>query len=128
MRNVFILLVDRSMQSLEILLIRYTLVATDLGLTGVQYNAALAIFFISYILFGTSTILLVPSTFSSLAVTGSDAITSEIPSNIILKQISRPSWYLGGLTVAYGIIMLCHGFIHHFSALAGCRFLLGVFE
>lgn len=40
------------------LLIRYTSVADDLGLTGVQYNAALAIFFISYILFGMTTRLL----------------------------------------------------------------------
>ncbi|KAI3401935.1 hypothetical protein diail_6495 [Diaporthe ilicicola] len=77
--------------------------AKDLKLTGVEYNTALSVFFISYILFNT-------------------------PSNVILKQIKRPSWYLGACTIIFGIIMSMHGVVQSFSGLALCRFLLGVFE
>ncbi|KAJ0121103.1 inner membrane transport protein yfav [Diaporthe amygdali] len=77
--------------------------AKDLKLTGVQYNTALAVFFISYILF-------------------------NIPSNIILKQIKKPSWYLGASTITFGFIMTMHGVVQSFTGLALCRFLLGIFE
>ncbi|KAH8762445.1 major facilitator superfamily domain-containing protein [Diaporthe sp. PMI_573] len=77
--------------------------ATDLKLSGVEYNTALAVFFISYILFNT-------------------------PSNVILKQIKRPSWYLGASAIAFGFIMSMHGVVQSFTGLALCRFLLGLFE
>lgn len=54
--------------------------------------------------------------------------TTEIPSNIILKKISRPSWYLGALVMGFGLIVIFHGLVQNFSGLAGCRFMLGVFE
>ncbi|KAK2013272.1 hypothetical protein LZ32DRAFT_658074 [Colletotrichum eremochloae] len=47
----------------------------DLGMTGVQYNIVLSIFFIPHVLF-------------------------EVPGNILLKKLKRPSAYLGGLTIA----------------------------
>ncbi|KAJ0139454.1 putative transporter, partial [Colletotrichum tanaceti] len=56
----------------------------DLGMTGVQYNTVLSIFFVPYVLF-------------------------EVPSNIVLKRFKRPSHYLGGLTLAWGIVMTCTG-------------------
>ncbi|KAK7741275.1 hypothetical protein SLS63_000828 [Diaporthe eres] len=77
--------------------------ATDLNLSGVEYNTALSVFFISYILF-------------------------NIPSNVILKQIKRPSWFLGASAITFGFIMAMHGVVQGFTGLALCRFLLGVFE
>ncbi|KAL2287345.1 hypothetical protein FJTKL_05826 [Diaporthe vaccinii] len=76
---------------------------TDLNLSGVEYNTALSVFFISYILF-------------------------NIPSNVILKQIKRPSWFLGASAITFGFIMAMHGVVQGFTGLALCRFLLGVFE
>ncbi|KAG6361946.1 hypothetical protein INS49_010175 [Diaporthe citri] len=57
-----------------------------------------------------------------------DLNLSDIPSNIILKQIKRPSWFLGASAITFGFIMAMHGVVQSFTGLALCRFLLGVFE
>ncbi|WQF84035.1 Putative major facilitator superfamily, MFS transporter superfamily [Colletotrichum destructivum] len=75
----------------------------DLGMTGVQYNTVLSIFFVPYVLF-------------------------EVPSNIVLKKFKRPSHYLGGLTLAWGIVMTCTGLVRNFAGLMVTRVLLGTFE
>ena len=75
----------------------------DLGLTGTQYNVALAIFFPPYILF-------------------------MLPSNIILKRFRRPSLYIGALISIWGTVMTCTGLVRNFSELVAVRFLLGLFE
>ncbi|KAI9148893.1 transporter [Paramyrothecium foliicola] len=75
----------------------------DLNMTGVQYNTVLSIFFVPYVLF-------------------------EVPSNIILKKFKRPSWYLGILTVSWGIVMTCTGLVKNFGGLMTTRVLLGIFE
>lgn len=75
----------------------------DLGLTGVQYNIVLSIFFIPYILL-------------------------EVPSNVVLKKFKRPSTYLGILVVSWGAVMTGTGFVKNFSGLMVCRILLGVAE
>jgi MFS family permease len=75
----------------------------DLGMSAVQYNTVLSIFFIPYVLF-------------------------EVPSNILLKKFKRPSMYLGILTLSWGIIMTCTGLVHNFAGLMTVRVLLGVFE
>lgn len=75
----------------------------DLGMTGVQYNTILAIFFIPYVLF-------------------------EVPSNVLLKKFKRPSTYLGILVVAWGIIMTCTGLVNNYGSLMAVRVLLGIFE
>lgn len=49
----------------------------DLGMKGHDYNIALFIFFIPYILF-------------------------EVPSNLFLKKVS-PSWWLGGIMFCWGM-------------------------
>lgn len=49
----------------------------DLGMTGHQYNVALFVFFIPYILF-------------------------EVPSNMLLKRM-RPSWWLSGIIFGWGV-------------------------
>ncbi|KAK2604768.1 hypothetical protein N8I77_007668 [Diaporthe amygdali] len=75
----------------------------DLGLTGAQYNIALAIFFFPYILF-------------------------MLPSNILLKRFRRPSLYIGTLISVWGAVMTCTGLVNTFSQLVAVRSLLGLFE
>ncbi|KAF9880140.1 major facilitator superfamily transporter [Colletotrichum karsti] len=77
--------------------------AEDLGLDGVQWNIALSLFFIPYILL-------------------------EVPSNILLKKFKRPSVYLGSLVTIWGIIMTLHGVVKNFAGLLTVRIILGVFE
>ncbi|KAL4989605.1 major facilitator superfamily domain-containing protein [Aspergillus falconensis] len=75
----------------------------DLGLSGIQYNVALSLFFIPYVLL-------------------------EVPSNILLKRFTRPSVYLGTLIVTWGIIMTLTGVVRNFGGLVTMRILLGIFE
>ncbi|KAL4746823.1 hypothetical protein BDW72DRAFT_210153 [Aspergillus terricola var. indicus] len=75
----------------------------DLGLSGLQYNIALSLFFIPYVLL-------------------------EVPSNILLKRFTRPSMYLGTLIVSWGIIMTLTGVVQNFGGLVTMRILLGIFE
>lgn len=75
----------------------------DLGMSGTDYNIAVATFFVSYILF-------------------------EVPSNLLLGKFKRPSFYIGSLVLAWGLVMTCCGFVQNFSSLCGCRFLIGLFE
>ncbi|USW57961.1 Putative major facilitator superfamily, MFS transporter superfamily [Septoria linicola] len=75
----------------------------DLNLDGIQYNIALSIFFIPYILL-------------------------EVPSNVILKKFKRPSTYIGILVVSWGIVMTFTGLVKNFAGLMICRVLLGVAE
>jgi len=75
---------------------------SDLGMTGGQYSAALSIFFVSY--------------------AGFEPLT-----NILLKRL-RPSVFIPGIMVAWGLVMTFMGFAHNFSGLAAARFFLGVTE
>ena len=74
----------------------------DLHLKGNQANVALTVFFVPYVLF-------------------------EIPSNILLKKF-KPHVWLSGCVSAFGIVMLCQGFVHNYSGLLATRFFLGLAE
>ena len=76
--------------------------STDLNLYGMRYNAALTIFFVSYILF-------------------------EVPSNIMLK-LMRPSYWLTILLFSWGLVTTLMGIVHNYAGLLVCRFFLGVAE
>lgn len=75
---------------------------TDLNLTGVQYNTALTIFFIPYVIF-------------------------EIPSNILMKKLSPRIW-LSICCLGFGIVSICQGLVQNYAGLLATRFLLGLFE
>jgi MFS family permease len=75
----------------------------DLGITGVQWNIILSLFFVPYILL-------------------------EVPSNIFLKRFKHPSWYMGVLVLSWGVVMTLHGVTQNFGGLLAVRLLLGVFE
>lgn len=74
----------------------------DLHLKGNEPNVALTIFFVPYVLF-------------------------EIPSNILLKKF-KPHVWLSGCILAFGIVMLCQGFVQSYSGLLATRFFLGLAE
>lgn len=80
---------------------------TDLGMdltpgTGTQYNTALTIFFVPYIL-------------------------CEIPSNVLLKRFSPRVW-LSGCMFMFGLVSICQGLVSNYGGLLTTRFFLGVFE
>ncbi|RDW74831.1 hypothetical protein BP6252_05973 [Coleophoma cylindrospora] len=74
----------------------------DLKMTGSDYNVALMIFFVPYILF-------------------------EVPSNVIIKRVAPSSW-LCGIMFMWGIVTLAQGFVKSFGSFVGLRFLVGLFE
>lgn len=74
----------------------------DLNLAGNEYNTALTIFFVPYILF-------------------------EIPSNILLKRL-KPHVWLSGCMFMFGVVTVCQGLVQGYSGLLTTRFFLGFFE
>ncbi|KAJ7646874.1 MFS general substrate transporter [Roridomyces roridus] len=91
---------------------------TQLDLTGNKFNIALTMYFI---VFRPSS-----STSSSLTVDQPYCIF-ECPANLVLKKF-RPSRWLPGLTVVWGVIMLLMGFVKTYPQLVGVRICLGVAE
>lgn len=76
---------------------------TDLGLSSQQYQTAVSILFVTYIL-------------------------SELPSNLILKHYVRPSRWISFITTAWGIIATLTGVTQNYAGLIVCRLLLGLVE
>ncbi|KAF2088759.1 MFS general substrate transporter [Saccharata proteae CBS 121410] len=74
----------------------------DLGLAGYDFNWALTVFFVTYILI-------------------------EIPSNIMLKRVGPRAW-IPFLTAGFGFVSLCIAFTHNFADLCTARAFLGIFE
>ncbi|GJE96617.1 MFS general substrate transporter [Phanerochaete sordida] len=75
---------------------------TQLDLTGSRYNNALALYFLSYILL-------------------------ECPSSLVMKKF-RPSRWLPGITIAWGVIIALQGLVTNYSQLVGVRVALGAME
>ncbi|KAG0310547.1 hypothetical protein BGZ99_000307 [Dissophora globulifera] len=76
--------------------------ATNIGLGASEYNWALSIFFIGYILF-------------------------EIPSNVMLKMVGPRKW-IAIVMVAWGTIMMAMAGVTNAAGLLAARFFLGVTE
>jgi sugar phosphate permease len=74
----------------------------DLKISNSQYNQGLAVFYATY-------------------------IASEVPSNLVLKKTSPKIW-LPLLTVVWGIITMCIGFVRSFAGFVAVRALLGLAE
>ena len=90
----------------------------DLGMSGNDYNIALFVFFVPYILF-------------------------EVPSNMILKRLAPSTWLslimflwgmcpvlrsVGSTDALLGLTTLAMGFVTNLAGLVACRFFLGAFE
>ncbi|KAH8694271.1 putative MFS transporter [Talaromyces proteolyticus] len=74
----------------------------DTGMNDQQYDVGLAVFYLFY-------------------------VCSEVPSNLMLKKASPRIW-LPLLTVTWGIITMCLGFVRGFGSFVAVRALLGVAE
>jgi len=74
----------------------------SLGLTGSQFNTAIAVFFIGY-------------------------IGLQVPSNLLLTRV-RPSLYLPGCMLAWGLLSGATALVTNFRGLATVRFFLGAAE
>ncbi|KAK3989518.1 major facilitator superfamily domain-containing protein [Cladorrhinum sp. PSN332] len=73
-----------------------------LGLSSLQFNTALTIFFVPYIIF-------------------------EIPSNILLKKFSPRIW-LSVCCLGFGLVTIFQGLVTNYAGLLATRFFLGLFE
>lgn len=75
----------------------------DIGLVGNQYQICISILFVGYILF-------------------------QVPSNMLLNKMGRPSIYLSVVMTIWGAISTATGAVQSFGGLVAVRVLLGVVE
>lgn len=76
---------------------------SDLNMTDTEYSTCLSILYVGYILM-------------------------QIPSNMVMNRISRPSWYIGGAMIIWGMISTCSGVTTSFGGMVATRFMLGFVE
>ena len=95
----------------------------DLGLSDIEYNFVLSIFFVPYIIFGAY--YLMTTNESSQA---NFAALLEIPSNTILNLVKRPSYYIGMIAMSWGTVMTLTGLVQNFGGLVAARVALGIAE
>lgn len=74
----------------------------DLGMHGDQFQTAVSILFVTYIL-------------------------SELPSNLVIKKF-KPSRWLAFLTTSWGIVATLTGTVQSYGGLIACRLILGALE
>lgn len=72
----------------------------DLNLTNTEYQTGLSILFVAYILM-------------------------QVPSNLLLNYMGRPSLYLGFFVTAWGLVSAVTSQAKSFSGIVACRFFLG---
>ncbi|GBE81286.1 MFS general substrate transporter [Sparassis latifolia] len=75
----------------------------DLHLTSIQYSTVIAILYVSY-------------------------CPAQIPSNMILNRISRPSYYIPGCVMLWGLVSMLSGVTHNYAQLLVCRVFIGLPE
>ncbi|CAN6674945.1 high-affinity nicotinic acid transporter [Trichomonascus vanleenenianus] len=75
----------------------------DLNINSSQFATAQGVLFIGYIL-------------------------ASVPANVILERIGRPSKFIPGAMLIWGLISTCVGSVNSFGGLVACRILLGAFE
>ena len=74
----------------------------DLGMKGDQFQIAVSILFVTYLL-------------------------SELPSNLVIKKL-KPSRWLAFLTVSWGLVATLMGTVQSYGGLLACRLILGALE
>lgn len=75
----------------------------DLNLTPSQYQTGLSILFVGYII-------------------------AQVPSNLVLNHLGKPSWYLGCFTILWGTVSALTSLVSNFGQIVACRFILGLVE
>ncbi len=74
----------------------------DLGMHGSQYQTAVSLLFVTYIL-------------------------CELPSNLVIKKL-RPSRWLAFITTSWGIVATLTGVVQSYGGFIACRLILGALE
>ncbi len=74
----------------------------DLGLTGNQYQTAVSVLFVTYIL-------------------------SELPSNLVIKRFT-PSRWISFITTSWGVVATLTGIVQNYQGLIACRVIMGALE
>lgn len=75
----------------------------DLGLDDAEYQTGLSILFVAYILM-------------------------QVPSNLLLNYMGKPSVYLGFFTTAWGLVSTLTSQVTGYGGIVACRFVLGLVE
>lgn len=75
----------------------------DLNLNDQQYQTGLSILFVGYILM-------------------------QVPSNLLLNYIGRPSLYLGFFVTVWGLVSALTSQVQSYGSIVACRFILGLVE
>ncbi|KAJ7367001.1 major facilitator superfamily domain-containing protein [Mycena albidolilacea] len=75
----------------------------DLGLSDLQYSVVLSVLFASY-------------------------CPAQVPSNMILNYITRPSWFIGLCVIAWGLTSALTGVTKGYSGVLACRIFIGLPE
>lgn len=75
----------------------------DLGLSDVEYQTCISILLVGY-------------------------VAMQVPSNMILTAIKKPSWYLCSCVAVWGIISAATGAVQNAAGAIMCRFFLGCVE
>jgi hypothetical protein len=55
-------------------------------------------------------------------------ILMQVPSNMIINKINRPSWYIAAAMLLWGMISTCSGVVNDFGGMVATRFFLGFVE
>jgi MFS family permease len=75
----------------------------ELGLSETEYATCLSILYVGYILM-------------------------QVPSNMLINRISRPSLYIAAAMLLWGLISTLSGNVHNFAGMVSVRFFLGFVE
>lgn len=75
----------------------------DLGMNAQEYQTGLSVLFVGYILM-------------------------QVPSNLALNYMGKPSLYLGFFVCAWGLVSACTSQVTDFGSIVACRFILGLVE
>lgn len=73
----------------------------DLSLSDSDYQTGLSILFVAYILM-------------------------QVPSNMLLNYVGRPSLYLGFFVCAWGLVSALTSQVKSYGGIVACRFILGL--
>ncbi|CCM04646.1 uncharacterized protein FIBRA_06830 [Fibroporia radiculosa] len=94
---------DLGVQRVAVTAARLQGMTQDLHLSDLQYNTVIAILYASY-------------------------VPAQIPSNMILNRISRPSYYIPLCVVLWGVTSACTGLTQNYAGILVCRVFIGLPE
>lgn len=94
----------------------------DLGINNTQYATCLSILYVGYVSF---------SVFTTWAIeedSNATKILMQIPSNMIINRIPRPSAYIAVVMLIWGMISTLSGNTNNFAGMVAVRFFIGFVE